>query len=258
MSATTVSLSHHAEWPALRQLIVTEFKSALRIPLGIALGVLVPLIMLVIFGLIPAFQKDIAGTSTTLMTSYVPILIGIVVTMIGLISLPGPIVRLREQGFIRRLSTTPMPPRWLLAAQMLVNLVLAVVATTLVVVGSLLFFHVAAPEQLGGFIVSAILAMAALFSLGLLMAAIAPNTQFVGIVGTVLFYPLTFLAGLWIPRETMSGLLRTVSDYSPLGAAHNALLTSMQGTFPPAQALLAMAAYVVVFGFLAVRFFRWE
>jgi hypothetical protein len=32
----------------------------------------------------------------------------------------------------------------------------------------------------------------------------------------------------------------------------------VKGAFPAAQSLLVMAAYALVFGFLAVRYFRWE
>jgi hypothetical protein len=33
---------------------------------------------------------------------------------------------------------------------------------------------------------------------------------------------------------------------------------SVQTGFPPAEPLLVLAAYAVVFGYLARRFFRWE
>jgi len=36
------------------------------------------------------------------------------------------------------------------------------------------------------------------------------------------------------------------------------MLSSMQGSFPPAQPLLVMAAWAVVFGLAAVKLFRWE
>ncbi len=258
MSATTATLSHRPQWGALRELIVTEFKQAWRAPLGLGLGVLVPVIILVILGIAPGLQKNVPSTSTSYMTEYVPILIGLVLVLIALVSLPIPVVTLRERAFLRRLSTTPVAPRWLLAAQVLVNLVLAIVAMSLIVGGGVLFFHVAAPGQLGGFILSALLATGALFSLGLVICALAPNPGVAGVAGTVLLYPLLFFAGMWTPRETMSDLMRTISDFSPLGAAQHAMLTSMQGTFPPVQSLLVMAAYMVVFGFIAVRLFRWE
>jgi ABC-2 type transport system permease protein len=77
-------------------------------------------------------------------------------------------------------------------------------------------------------------------------------------LGTILFYPLMFYAGLWVPRQSMSLAMRHISDYTPLGAGVHAMLSSIQGTFPPTQPLLVMAAWAVVFGVAAVKFFRWE
>jgi ABC-2 type transport system permease protein len=56
----------------------------------------------------------------------------------------------------------------------------------------------------------------------------------------------------------MPAVLRDVSDYIPLGAAVEAIQDSMRGPFPPAAPLLVLTGYAVLFGFLAMRFFRWE
>jgi ABC-2 type transport system permease protein len=258
MSAAIATLPRPSHRGALRELIITEFKQAWRAPLGLGLGVLVPVIILVILGLGPALQKNVPSTSTTYMTEYVPILIGLVLVLIALVSLPIPIVTQRERGYLRRLFTTPVHPRWLLAAQVLVNFVLATIAMVLIVGGGILFFHVSAPQQWFGFILSALLATAALFAIGLVIAAVAPNPGMAGVMGTVLLYPLLYFAGMWTLRENMSDLMRTISDYTPLGAAQHAMVTSLQGNFPPLQALLVMAVYAVVFGFIAVKTFRWE
>ncbi len=53
-------------------------------------------------------------------------------------------------------------------------------------------------------------------------------------------------------------MLRDIGDWTPSGAAVHALSDSMSGTFPSAQLLLVLAGWALVFGFLAVRFFRWE
>ena len=56
----------------------------------------------------------------------------------------------------------------------------------------------------------------------------------------------------------MAPVVRDIGDWTPLGASIQALEDSMRGAFPTAQSLLVLAAWAVVFGVLAVRFFRWE
>jgi ABC-2 type transport system permease protein len=84
----------------------------------------------------------------------------------------------------------------------------------------------------------------------------APNGA--SIIGRLVLIPMLFFAGLWWPREFMPALLRDVSDYIPLGAAAEAIQDSMRGPFRPAAPLLVLTGYAVLFGVLAMRFFRWE
>jgi ABC-2 type transport system permease protein len=244
---------------SLRCLVAIEAKRAYRVPVGVVLGVVVPVLLLVIFGLSPGFKKPLnPHTTTTFMTAYVPVLMALTVALIGLVSLPVPVVMDRERKYLRRLSATPVAPAWLLGAQVVVNLVLAVVAMGLVVAGSVLFFGVQAPAEVGGFLLAGALAIASLFSLGLLVAALAPSPQWAGVLGTVLLYPLLYFAGLWVPRQNMAATVRHIGDYTPLGPAVQALLSSLQGDFPPAHALVVMAVWALVCSVAAVRLFRWE
>ena len=52
--------------------------------------------------------------------------------------------------------------------------------------------------------------------------------------------------------------LRTVSDFTPIGAGVQALSDTWAGAAPSASNLLVMAGFAVVAGLLAVKFFRWE
>jgi ABC-2 type transport system permease protein len=56
----------------------------------------------------------------------------------------------------------------------------------------------------------------------------------------------------------MAASLRQVSDFTPLGAAVQALQDSMRGTWPHLSALAVLAGYAVVFTVAAARFFRWD
>jgi ABC-2 type transport system permease protein len=69
---------------------------------------------------------------------------------------------------------------------------------------------------------------------------------------------VVFFSGMWLPRELMPGILVGISNFTPFGASAEAMQDSMQGQFPPAEPLLVLAGYALVFGFVAVRFFRWE
>jgi ABC-2 type transport system permease protein len=94
--------------------------------------------------------------------------------------------------------------------------------------------------------------------IGLVVAAVAPNSRVANAAGAVLFFPLMFLAGMWVPRTQMPTVLRQVSDYSPLGAGVHALQSSIAGQWPPAQPLLLLVAYALVTGAVAGRWLRWE
>jgi ABC-2 type transport system permease protein len=244
---------------ALTKLTILELKLAWREPVGLILGVAVPIMLLLIFGLSASFEKRIvARNPVTWRTELEPVLICFVLTMIALISMPMPIVNQRENRFLRRLSTTPAPPPWLLAAQVAVNLLIALLAIVLILLGDAIFFGVHAPSQAAGFILSILLATTALFALGLVIAAVAPSARAAGAIGSLLLYPLLFFAGLWEPREKMTPVMHHISDLTPLGAAVHAMLDSMQGSFPTPGSLAVMAGWTAVAAFAAVKLFRWE
>jgi ABC-2 type transport system permease protein len=119
-------------------------------------------------------------------------------------------------------------------------------------------FGVALPANPVGFCLALLLTMGAMLALGLLIASVARNGRTAAAVGTMIFLPMMFFAGLWMPQATMSAALRHIGVYTPLGAAVPALQRSMAGQWPSLAGLAALAGYGVAFGLLAWRFFRWE
>jgi hypothetical protein len=82
---------------------------------------------------------------------YFPVLIVLALAVLSLLSLPTHLASYQEQGILRRMSTTPVPPAWMLAAQVIVNLALAVIALGILVVAGTAAFGLGAPRQPGGF-----------------------------------------------------------------------------------------------------------
>jgi len=244
---------------AFWQLVRFEGKMALREPIGIIFGLALPVFLLGVFASIPYMSSHIVpGTNLTDFEVYLPILIVTVLLMVTLLGLPIPLARDRELGWLRRFSTTPAPPSMLLGAQVAVNLVVAAIAIGILLVGSVVVFGVSVPHQLGGFVLGVMLGTAAMFVMGLLVAAISPSEKSAAGIAQSLLYPLLFLAGAYLPTEYLPGWLQTVSNLSPVGAARQAMTDAMQGTFPTILSLGVLVAYIGVLGYLAVRLFRWE
>ncbi|XHH09290.1 MAG: ABC transporter permease [Candidatus Bathyarchaeia archaeon] len=240
------------------ELLKVQGRLALREPAGLVFGIGLPLILLLIFGNIPTFNEPIEGNSFTLFQVYIPILMVTVLIFISLFGLPIPLVRDREIGWLKRISTTPISPAKLLAAQITINLILAAVGFTILVAGSTLIFGVNVAFNIPGFILSLVLATLAMFSLGLLLTAVAPTQSAANGITMGILYPLLFFAGIYVPIQVLPSGLQTAALYTPVGAAVNALNSSMNGSFPSFVPLLVMAAYAVVFSFVAIRYFRWE
>jgi ABC-2 type transport system permease protein len=245
--------------PALRRLATTELKLYLRERIGPVWGVGFPLILLIIFGSIPSFNRpDPELGGRTELAVYVPVLVAFVTAMLALVALPMALTGYRERGVLRRLRTTPVGPGRLLAAQLVVNLSALVVTVVLLLAVARLGYGVRLPRQFAGFVIAALFAAAALLAIGLFVAALAPSARAAQAIGTILFFPMMFFAGLWLPIAQMPPLLRQISHAAPLGAAVQALQDSAQGQWPQPVHLLTMAAYAVVFGLAATRLFRWE
>lgn len=236
-----------------------EAKLFLRERVAVAALLGIPVALVIGFGLIPGFSKPNKTLSGQIGTEYIASLgVAIVIAMMALNGIPQVMGTYREKGILRRLSATPVRPAMLMAAKLAVWLATVVVSVALVIVVGRLAFHVPLPVQAGWFVLSIAFGVAALFALGLLVAAVAPTARAATGIGMLLFIPNMFLAGVYFPTEEMSHSLQIVGDYSPLGAALHAVRQSWMGQQPHPLYLGIMAAWAVAASLAAARFFRWE
>ena len=228
-------------------------------PLGLILGVAAPVLVLVILGTIPGPDKPVKSLGgLTYFSVYFPILIALALAVISLISLPVHLATYREQGILRRMSTTPVPPAWMLAAQVIINLALAVVALGILVVAGTAGFGLGAPRAPGGFTLALVLTIAAMFAIGLWISAIARTAGSAGLIGQLFLYPLLFFSGMWIAARTHA--ISAPADQRVVTAGRlGARAAGRDAGYLPLCAIAAGPGRLAVpFGFLAVRFFRWE
>jgi ABC-2 type transport system permease protein len=245
---------------ALRRLTLTELKLFVRERVGVIWGVGFPVLLLIIFGSIPGFRSPVSKSipGLTILGAYVPILIAMVMAMLALNGLPPILASYRERGVLRRLAVTPVGPRRVLVAQLMVTVTVALTALILVLAIARIAYGVALPRQAAGFALAAVLAASALLSIGLFVAAVAPTGRAASAFGAILFFPMMFFAGLWLPIATMPAVLQHISHVTPLGAAVQSLQDAALGQWPHPLQLLTLVAYALVFGAAAASLFRWE
>lgn len=262
MSTLTIGPSPRAR-QAFGRLVASEARLSRRRPAGVAVAVGVPLVLLVIFGSIPATTRPLAALGgISFFNLYVPSLLLFVLIAVGLGALPQQLAGYRQQGVLRRMSTTPVSPSWLLAAQMTVSMTLATIAITILLGLGAGIFGLALPHTAGGWLivlVTLVLTAAATLGLGLCVAAVAGTPQVASALIVLCFYPLAFFSGLYVPiQEIHSALISDISKVLPTGAGFNALHAAFSGHSPGAQPLLVLAAWAMGTSVVAARRFRWE
>ncbi|HEX3489056.1 MAG TPA: ABC transporter permease [Streptosporangiaceae bacterium] len=256
MSVTAVPVGLR---PAIVRLALTELRLFARERARFVARLALPIVLLVIFGSIPFYtqaRRSLHGHS--LFEAYVPILIAYSLAIISLTALPMVLADYRDKGVLRRLQTTPAGASRVIGAQLLAYLAVVAVTVVLILAVARIGYGVFLPREVAGFIVAALLAAGALICVGLLIAAVSPSAQAAQAIGTILFFPLMFFAGLFFPIPVMPSFLRHLSHATPLGAAVQALQDAWLGHWPHPLQLLTLAAYLVVCGIAAARLFRWK
>ena len=248
----------HRSGVRFAELLKVQARLALREPYGLLGGIALPAVLLAVFGFIGRqVSGNVGDTGLTIIDLWTPTILVLAFLYIA-VSLPNTLVRDREIGWLRRVSTTPLHPAMLLAAQLILDLVLAAAAVLIIILGGALVFGASLHVQILPFVVSLLLSIVEIFALGLVLVALMPSQTVASAVSGVVVFVLMFLSGLWVQPAQVGDPLRTIMYYSPSGAAARALLDAVFNGSPSYAALLTMAVYTVMFGFIAIRSFRWE
>ncbi|TCR18635.1 ABC transporter permease [Streptomyces sp. BK205] len=236
----------------------TEVRLFRREPGALFWILLFPTLLLVILGSIPSFRHhdpDLGGLRTIDVYVPVAVLLGLIVG--GLQSMPQTLTGYRERGILRRMSTTPVRPTALLVAQMTVYGG-AALASGLLALAVGVGFAVRLPEQPAGYLLALVLAVLAALALGAVVSALSRTTKMAGAIGSAVFFPAMFCAGVWAPVQTMPHLLARIVGYTPFGAAAEALNRAAAGHWPGWTHLGVLVIWTLLLTAAASRWFRWE
>ena len=246
----------------LARVTATEGRLYLREPAAVFFGLFFPSVLLLALGLLMPWADEPFGTTPelariTAITGYVPIVLALAIGTVAYTTFPPTMGTYREKGVLRRLSTTPLPPSRLLVAQLLVNLAMLLVASSLAVLGGALVLDVGMPRDVGVTVLAFVVGAAASMAVGAVIAALAPNAGAATGAGMLVYMTSLFFAGVWFPLPLMPEAVQTISRFTPLGAASQALAAGWyEGRFPGIE-LVVLLVWTVVAVPVAAKLFRW-
>ncbi|WP_306318882.1 MULTISPECIES: ABC transporter permease [unclassified Streptomyces] len=242
-----------------RAVLKAEF-TLFRREAGSVVGILLfPVVLLVILGSIPSFREVDAGLGgIRLVDAYVPVTVLLGMLAGGIQSMPPIITGYRERGILRRMSTTPVRPTAVLGAQMGIHGAAVLVSVALCLAVGRIAFDVTLPRQVPGYLLALVLSVVVSLALGALIASRARTTKVSNAIGSVVFFPAMFCAGVWIPVQAMPDTLAHIVELTPFGAAAQSLNEAAAGDWPAWSHLLVLAVWAVALTGAAARWFRWE
>jgi ABC-2 type transport system permease protein len=235
----------------------TEARLFLREPGTVLLAVLLPTVLLLGLGAVPALRvaAPVFGGQSFL-TVFTPSLLGWSLAFLALQTMPAGLVTYREKGILRRLSITPVRPVVVLQVQLAINVTTAVLGMALMVTVAVVGFGIAPPRHPLAFAVTFVIGTASMFALGLLIAALSPRAKAAAGLGTLGLLVTQFFGGLYLPKFLLPEIVVRVGEFVPPGIGAFQSAWTGDGAAPVQLAVLAAVAVAATVA--AVRYFRWE
>jgi ABC-type multidrug transport system permease subunit len=169
----------------------------------------------------------------------------------------------RDEGILKRIRGTPMPPWVYLGSRIGSAVWFSLIAALIQVVAGILLFGVRVVWPLApAALVTLLLGISCFCALGLALAAVIPNGETAPAVANFTAMPILFVSGVFFPLDDAPGWLRWIGDAFPVKHFNDAL----QDDFNPFTTgsgfdwahLAVLLAWALVGTVVAVRFFQWE
>lgn len=249
---------------ALRKMTWIELKLFLRDPLSVLFALALPFFFLIVlngvFGNeVPTDPEEDVWRGVGPSDYYVPAYLGLVMSAIGVLSMPVRLANYRERGVLRRFRASAMPLWAILGAQIAIALLTAVVGAVSIAVASMLIYGTELlPAEGMLFIPAYVLASLSFAAVGVFLGSVLPTSRSAQGAGIMLFFVMFLLSGCGPPRDVLSGPMRAVGDAFPLSWVIRLLQDPWLGYGWSGTASLVVAGVLAGSVALSIRFFRWD
>ena len=208
-----------------------------------------------------ARRQPLSGTATRYIDWLFPGVLGMNMMFTCLMGAGYVVVRYRKNGFLKRLSATPVSAFEFLSAQVLSRLGLALAITLIlyVGVGAVIGFHNAGSAAL--LLLVAALGCLSLIAFGLIVASRFASEEVVGGLLNFLTWPMMLLSGIWFSLEGSPRWMQWAAQLFPLThilQAARAITLDGAGLGAIGTDLAYLAGTTLVFLGVGAFSFRWR
>lgn len=238
----------------------TELKLSIRGMDMIIFAIAMPVVIVVILGIIYGKKPAYNGAEYTFFAQSFGAAASIGICASGVMGLPLVVSDYRHKKILKRFKVTPISPIMLLMVQVTINAVLSLISLALVYGVSVLFFNYHMKGSWLAFMSAYFLVMFSIYSIGMMVAGIAPNMKMANLLCCILYFPMLIFSGTTLPYEVMPKALQKVSDLLPLTQGIK-LLKNVSLGLPANNVLISivvMGSIALICAVVSVRFFRWE
>ena len=232
-----------------------------RSPAATFFTVVLPIIFLVIFTSI--FGNEIIGsTGARVATVYVPGILALALVSANFMNAAIVTVIRRENGVLKAMRATPLPPWVYVGGQVAASLVLTAFMTALVIgIGWLGYSVEVQPGAVPSLLITLGVGAAAFSALGLAVTCVCPSEQAAPAITNMCVLPLYFVSDVFIPSDGAPRWMTFIGDIFPIKHLAVALGRTFdpfsEGVPMPGWRWLILAAWGAFGVLVTLRFFRW-
>ncbi|MEX0796721.1 MAG: ABC transporter permease [Acidimicrobiia bacterium] len=233
-----------------------------RTPVAAFFTLVFPLMFLVLFAAIFG-NEVIEGLGVTTAQFFAPGLAVFAAASASYTNLAIGTAISRDNGILKRVRGTPLPPWIYIAGRVVSAVYLAALAVVIMMGVAVAFYGVSVyTRTIPAVIVTFLVGVGCFAALGMLVAALAPNGDSTPAITNATILPIAFVSDIFIPTENPPAWMEFIGNFFPLKHFGDAFRAAFDPTLTGAQfhwdSIGYMALWGVVAVILATRFFKWE
>ncbi|MFR9096946.1 MAG: ABC transporter permease [Blautia coccoides] len=243
-----------------KTMLKTELKLSLRGMDMFIFAICIPVVVVVLLGIIYGNKPAFEGAEYTFLQQSFGAVSTIAIGAGGLMGLPLVVSDYRNRKILKRLKVTPVRPIIILLVEVTIYSIYALVSLAL---NYLVAFCIFDFRMVGSFIeylLSFLLVMLSMFSIGMMVGGIAPNIKIASTIASILYFPMLIFSGATLPYEIMPTVLQKVANILPLTQGIKLLKGTsldlpLDNIFFP---IILMVIIIVVCTGISLKFFKLE